>query len=556
MNALAFSPSGKALLTGASLVQSWNVENAEPIALVSQPRDPLRALTLSPDGEIAAFADSRGRLRLVEIATGKTLLHRALPCRGGIAFSPRGQLLAVAPGDNTIGLWAVATLRAAGKSPPSEPAALLRCQGKVTAFAFSPDGKRLATVEEGRVVRVYEVASQRRVVTISPTGRTVFALSFSADGKLLATMGEGRTGQLGSTSQEVRLWDSATAREIPVGGDLRQLAHTVVFHPHRKALAAIHLPAAARHPPHSGFRDLTPAIPLGDRLETIRVWDRGFAREQLRFEDPVRRKTAERAGGWVIGRSRAVAAAYSPDGWLFATPGPGGIVLFETASGRPRLRLGGHLQEITALAFTPDGNTLVSASSDSTLLIWDVTGLRTGARLAGGGEQLWASLAEADAERAGQALWAMVDAPAESLTLLRQRLQPVSVSREHLRTLVAALEHPRFAVRDKAMRELAALGPTAEATLTRRRQAKPSLEVARRIDALLEGIRSMRPLPDQLRAVRAVEVLERIGSREAGALLRELAHGAEGAPLTVHAREALERTERRPGKGTARERGP
>src|SRR5262249_43513814 len=110
---------------------------------------------------------------------------------------------------------------------------------------------------------------------------------------------------------------------------------------------------------------------------------------------------------------------------------------------------------------------------------------------------------------------------------------------------VADLDHPEFAVRDKAMRELAALGPAAEATLTKTLQARPSLEVSRRIKALLEDMTSARPPAGQLRAIRAVEVLERIGSREAVSFLRELAGGAEGAPLTGHAREALERLQRR-----------
>src|SRR4029079_17516797 len=138
---------------------------------------------------------------------------------------------------------------------------------------------------------------------------------------------------------------------------------------------------------------------------------------------------------WIIGRSRPVAAAFSPDGWLFATPGPGGIVVFETTTGQPRMRLGGHLGEISALAFTPDGNTLVSTSNDSTLVIWDLTGLRTGAKLPGSVEDFWALLAHADAEKAGRAIYALADAPAASLALLRQRLQPVSINQERLQKL-------------------------------------------------------------------------------------------------------------------------
>jgi hypothetical protein len=80
--------------------------------------------------------------------------------------------------------------------------------------------------------------------------------------------------------------------------------------------------------------------------------------------------------------------------------------------------------------------------------------------------------------------------------------------------------------------------------------------VSRRIEALLVGIKSMRPLPDQLRAIRGVEVLDRIGSREAGNFLRALADGAEGAFVTSYAREARDRTNRRSVKEPAKKKNP
>jgi WD40 repeat protein len=558
MNALVFSPNGKALFTGGNLVESWNVSDAEPITLVKQSRNPLRALSLSPDGKIAACADSRDRLRWVEIGTGKVQLQREMLCRAGIAFSPKGRLFAAAPGDNTIALWDVAPLSASENPLRSEPAVLLRCKGKVDAFVFSPDGKRLATVEEGKCARIYEVASRKAVRTFKPSGRKVYAVAFSADGKLLATIGEPTPLHGAKTvPQSVGLWDTFTGKELPIGEDLRQTANTVVFHPNGKVLAALHLPDIAKDAPQSGFMPIGfQAIPVDRRMETIRLWSTGFTREKFRFEDPIHRKNAEGAGAWIIGWSQAIAAAFSPDGWLFAAPGPGGIVLFETATGRPRQRLAGHLNEITALAFTPDGKTLVSTSQDSTLLIWDVTGLRTNAKLPGGSEEFWALLTNTDAEKAGRAIFAMVDAPAASLALLRKRLNPVSVSQAGLRKLIADLDDSSFLVRQKAARELAILGPLAETALTKQLQAKPSLEASRRIKELLAGIRSKRPLTDQIRAIRAVEVLERIGSREADALLAELAAGSEGAYLTDHAREAVARAKRRSVEEPAKKREP
>jgi WD40 repeat protein len=559
-NALVFSADGKTLITGGRRIDLWKAEHGETIDIVGQPRNPIRALSLSPDGKLAAFADDLDRLRVMEIATGKMLFDRKLPCRGGLAFSPNGQYLALAAGDKTIVFWDVATLRNPQEPSGAEPALVLKCTEKVDVFSFSPDGKRLATVENGTSARIYEIASQKAIFNMKPpagkaffnmkppAGR-LFAVVFSTDGRLLAAIGHQFGNLWGKTTQSVWLWETVTGKELSVGEDLRQLGHTIAFHPNGKLLAAIHLLALAKNSIGTGSTTFNaPPIPVEDRMETIRLWDIEIAREKRRFDDPVQREDAERATGWIVGVSHSAAAAFSPDGRMFAAPGPGDIVVFETASGQPRLRLRGHLQQITGLSFTADGKTLASASDDSTLLLWDVTGLRTGKKLPGNSEELWSLLEAADAEKAGRAIAAMVDAP-ETVVVLRKRLKPILVSQDRLRKLVADLDHSSFAIRDKAGQELAAMGPIAEAALTKELQAKPSLEASRRIQGLLAGIRSLRPLPEQLRAIRAVEALERIGSREARDFLRELADGAEGAHLTSHAREALDRMNRLALKG-------
>jgi hypothetical protein len=492
----------------------------------------------------------------VDVATGKSLSQRELPCAGGISFSRDSRLLAIAPGDDTISSWDVVKL-CSSESVPSKPVVVFRCEGKVRTFAFSPDGKRVATVEEGRVARIYDIASQRTLTTVRPTSRGVYAVAFSPHGKLLATVGDQPFYHFGGNqvpTQSVGLWDSATGFELTLREDLRELAHTLVFHPNEKSLAAVHLPIYARQSGLGGGLDIR-SVDKGahgtqaeDRLETIRIWDIASKRETLRFEDPVHRKLAGVATAWITGRSQAVAAAFSPDGAMFATQGPGGIVLFETASGQPRLRLSGHLQEITGLAFTPDGNTLVSTSWDSTLLIWDVSGRRTGKALRADSEELWKLLADANAERAGRAVYAMVESPDETLVLLQKRIKAVSVTPERLQQLIADLDHSKFTVREQAGVELAALGPVAEPALKKKLQAKPSLEVVGRIEKLLAGIQSMRPSQDQLRVIRAVEILEHIRTPKAIAFLRELAGGAEGAYLTSHAKSAIERADRRADK--------
>jgi hypothetical protein len=70
-----------------------------------------------------------------------------------------------------------------------------------------------------------------------------------------------------------------------------------------------------------------------------------------------------------------------------------------------------------------------------------------------------------------------------------------------------------------------------------------SAEVRRRIEGVLGKVKGERlsPLPDRVRAARAVEVLERIDDCAARRLLANLAAGAPEAQLTVEAKSALER---------------
>ena len=107
--------------------------------------------------------------------------------------------------------------------------------------------------------------------------------------------------------------------------------------------------------------------------------------------------------------------------------------------------------------------------------------------------------------------------------------------------MIADLDDERFAVREKATTELEKLGKEIEPALHKALQGKPSLEVRRRIDRLLEKLESAAPSPEQLRLLRALEVLEHIGTPEARELLRTLAKGASGARLTQEAKASLDR---------------
>jgi hypothetical protein len=84
----------------------------------------------------------------------------------------------------------------------------------------------------------------------------------------------------------------------------------------------------------------------------------------------------------------------------------------------------------------------------------------------------------------------------------------------------------------------------AEPALRRALAGRPSLEVRQRLEKLLDQL--AHPSPDVLRALRAIEVLESVGTAEAKAVLGKLAAGQPGAGLTREAKAALRRLECRP----------
>ena len=100
----------------------------------------------------------------------------------------------------------------------------------------------------------------------------------------------------------------------------------------------------------------------------------------------------------------------------------------------------------------------------------------------------------------------------------------------------------------KAMDELATAGDAVLPALRQTLASGRSLEVRRRCQDLLESWEWRIPGAEELRALRAIAILEKIGNREARELLQELARGDPGARRSQLARIALDRLTRRPSQ--------
>jgi hypothetical protein len=261
-----------------------------------------------------------------------------------------------------------------------------------------------------------------------------------------------------------------------------------------------------------------------------------------------------------------LALAFSLDGRLLAAAGTDALHVWESATGRRLLRLEarGRLPNwtpagfATCLAFAPGGEALATGHGDGTILLWDLSAARKGLSAPPGKVDAPAcreELAAADPVRAYTAIERLAGAPGPAVALLREGLAPVTVDRAWLAARLADLDSSSFVKRETAARELNRVAEAVESELRRALEGARSLETRRRLQGILDRLAANQPgvpPPSELRRLRAVAVLERIGSDEARGLLGKLAGGAQQATLTREARAALDRLARRQALGGRR----
>jgi WD40 repeat protein len=529
---VAFSPDGKRLISGSQdgTVRLWDVAGGQEVGPRGGHGFAVLALAVAPDGKTVATGSGRDdTIRLWDAAAGKEL--RAIRSQqdwvSALAFSPDGRRLASGGGrrDRSICLWDAATGRQLGRFLGHQRETSNGC------LAFSPDGKVLLSGGGDNTVRLWDAATGKELHTLTGHTSEITCVAFSPDGKVVASAG----WHYQKSDTAVRLWDAATGKELRRLEAQKLGVNALAFSPDGRTLACA-----------GGSFD-----PQGDPH---------FA-EALLLVDVATGKVLRRLAGTPAlnsGDRRGVRSlAFSPDGKTLASgEADHPIVLYETATGRPRRELAGHAGDVYAVAFSPDARVFASAGSDQTALVWDVTGRpRRGEPRRGGLapkelEDCWTDLAGADAARAFRALQMMAADP-QAVAFLKGRLRPevVAVDRQSLARLVADLDSDQFATREKATAALEKLGELAEPALVKALQGRPSLEARRRAERLLGRIAEQHgavPSPERLRVLRAVELLEQAGTPGAKDLLEALAGGTPEVWLTREAKAALRRLGRRP----------
>jgi WD40 repeat protein len=542
LTSIWFTPDGKHVLTQAgsslasrslsartlsallgqagSTTRRWEAATGKDLGAIKLPPMPGNPTVISPDGRIgvtvATFpkaADARAAKArpavLFDTASGKQLGEIELEVevtpvhRKPLVFSPDGKMLAVNAGSaaGKIDLYAVPsgkrlrTLDAGSAGNPQGPGGFIALGRLSQQMLFSPDGKVLAVRPEdaGSAIVLLDTTTGNRIgsLALTPPNNVLPALlAFTPDGHCLALdMGDGT----------VALFELAT-------GQPRRTYGTKV---------------PAQPGPGGGFG--------------VRGGGPGG------FGGP-----AGLFGGVLTDPGRSL--AFSPDGRTLALAGTdGAILVLDIVTGKELADFKGHTATVNAVAFTSDGKTLASASADTTALLWDITRVKRPAAPAkapqpGDLDRWWQALAEKDAAVALAALADFAAASDAAVAFLKERVRPAArLDEKQVRALIGRLDDAQYKVREKAVNDLMHLGESILPLVDQALVTNPSSETRKRLEYLRGQMTGRLLHGERLRAYRAVEVLERIGTPEARQVLQALADGAPGALITASAQAALKR---------------
>ncbi len=258
---VAFSPDGHTLAVAISnRIRLWDVKSAKEdffFPLGEQSDIKVLSLAYSPDGTLLAFGTLDGRVGLTDTATRHTLKWLSHSPDGGsphlncpilcVAFSPDGKRLASGGGipldiQSTI-VWDVSS----GKqiATLSTGARVRSTQEYLHSAVFSPDGNYLVTGGEDKIVRVWNIATQKCQELTSHVN-TITGVAFSLDGFWMATS---------SDDNIIKVWDARTISMLGRPREMRTLRG------HTKSVKAITFTPDSR------------TLISGGLDETIKLWD-------------------------------------------------------------------------------------------------------------------------------------------------------------------------------------------------------------------------------------------------------------------------------------------
>jgi eukaryotic-like serine/threonine-protein kinase len=274
-----------------------------------------------------------------------------------VAFSPDGRWIASASDDLSAKLWDAASGRALMTFNAH--------RDRVTGIAFSPNGQSFATASEDGTIKLWDLATGKEARTFKGEAQHVYSIAMSPDGSRLAS----------ASGKAIKLWDVTTGQEtLALNADERDFSTTVAFSPDGKWLASggglfgvklwdMSTGRETMNLKHAGQVRSVTFSPDCHHLVSINRYDRTISLWSL--------SSGQEIMLWDGRNGTGTSMAFSPDGQRLVTAGVDQTInLWDVQTGQQCHQFKGH-DDVRSLAYSPDGRRIVSGGGDGTLKLWD-----------------------------------------------------------------------------------------------------------------------------------------------------------------------------------------